>query len=110
MGRVRRKKREGGGEQGGLNCWSSHVRRGLLPRTSTRARVHSAATVAPVIVIATILFLDGRVKNSRSFLRSYRLIRGSARRVVEGGNGFSSIGEAADAVHAFNMSGLYFLY
>lgn len=46
-------------------------------RASTRAH---AGTVAAVIVIATTLFLRSRVKDSRDFLRSYRLIRGLAMR------------------------------
>lgn len=55
-----------------LLVWS-----GIGEDCCARAR---AVTVAAVIVIATTLFLRSRVKDSRDFLRSYRLIRGSAMR------------------------------
>lgn len=68
-------------------------------RASTRTH---AGTVAAVIVIATTLFLRSRVKDSRDFLRSYRLIRGFGDEGREIGSGTNSPGETA---YVFNMSG-----
>lgn len=57
-------------------------------RASARARTRKLSPLLPLSL--TILFFHHRAKDFRSFLRSYRLIRGSAR--IEEGcgwNGFS---------------------
>lgn len=69
MGRV------GKGNQESLNCWSGQVRRGLLPRIDARAQRGNCRSC--------YRYRDNpfspRAKDSRSFLRSYRLIRDSAK-------------------------------
>lgn len=46
-------------------------------------RARTTRELSLLLSLSRTLFLYGRAKDSRGFLRSYRLIRGSAKRVIE---------------------------
>lgn len=87
-----------------MSVWSGTTRVVLPRRINARARGN--CRYAAVVIATTLFFFHGRVKDTRGFLRSYRLIRGSTteRRSKESGTDAPAVW-AIDAVHAFNTPG-----